>query len=230
MTETLGDDSEYLETNVAINEKTVTVLKARVNSIRADVSADRLFIQTSHSENVDSFSILCFELSSGNRLWQTREIPPGGSLYVDGSRKTLEAGITYGYATKYLVRLDYAGNILERNFRSGYEMISAAEQHFANKEFEQARSWFLQALETKISINTKIKAAKKLTRIGKTIGDATLSAQFAEQAANFESQKEAERTLAPARPAFEEPLEGESTARDDYWNKRWKQIEEEGGS
>jgi hypothetical protein len=154
--ETRDDDYNCLETSVAINEKPFAVLKARVNSIRADVSADRLFIQTMHSENEDSFSIFCFEFSTGRRLWQTGDIPPGGSLYVDKARRRVEAGLTYGQEENFLVLLDYDGNILGRNFGSGYEMISAAEEHFKNNEFEKAKELFLQALETKISTNTKI--------------------------------------------------------------------------
>jgi hypothetical protein len=255
LTETRDDDYNCLETSVAINEKKVAVLKARVNSIRADVSADRLFIQTLHSKNEDSFSIFCFELSTGRRLWQTGDVPPSGSLYVDTTRKRLEAGLSYGYAENYLVLLDYDGNILERNFGSGYEMISAAEEHFKNKEFEKAKDLFLQALETKISISTKIKAAKKLARIGKMIDDDALAAQFNEQAARFEAEKETEKTgraekaAKQALPLAErltrrsqdvndESAEEDSVnelpkvdaARGKYWDKRWKQIVKEGGS
>jgi len=253
--ETRDDDYNCLETSVAINEKTFAVLKARVNSIRSDVSADRLFIQTMHSENEDSFSIFCFELSTGRRLWQTGNIPPGGSLYVDKAGRSVEAGLTYGLEENYLVLLDYDGNILGRNFGSGYEMISAAEEGFKNNEFEKAKELFLQALETKISTNTKIKAAKKLARIGKLMGDEELLAQIAVQSSSLESDKEAEKTRRANRAAEQalplaERLSKRSQVEDDeddeghniselsedeagknqYWGKRWKQIEEEGGS
>jgi hypothetical protein len=251
LTETRGDDYNCRETSVAINEKTVAVLKARVNSIRADVQADRLFIQTMHSENEDSFSIFCFELSTGRRLWQTGDIPPGGSLYVDKARRRLEAGLTYGQAENYLVLLDYEGNILERNFRDGYEMIGAAEEHFKNNEFEQAKEQLLRALETEVSISTKIKAAKKLARIGKLTGNEALSAQFDKRTASLESEKGAEKTRRAERAARQAlPLAERLSRRDpghdeedsasgrsggeagegEYWGKRWRQIEEEGGS
>ena len=253
--ETRDDNYNCLETSVAINEKTFAVLKARVNSIRADVSADRLFIQTMHSENEDSFSIFCFELSTSRRLWQTGDIPPGGSLYVDKARRMVEAGLTYGQEENYLVLLDYDGNILGRNFRSGYEMISAAEEHFKNNEFEKAKDLFLQALETKISTNTKIKAAKKLARIGKLMGDQELLAQFAVQLSSLGSEKEAEKTREANRAAEQalplaerlskrrqtqdhedyerhnaSELSEDEAGKGQYWVKRWKQIEEEGGS
>jgi hypothetical protein len=253
--ETRDDDYNCLETSVAINEKTFAVLKARANSIRSDVSADRLFIQTMHSENEDSFSIFCFELSTGRRLWQTGDIPPGGSLYVDKAGRRVEAGLTYDLEENYLVLLDYDGNILGRNFGSGYEMISAAEEGFKNNEFEKAKELFLQALETKISTNTKIKVAKKLARIGKLMGDEELLAQIAVQSSSLESDKEAEKTRRANRAAEQalplaERLSKRSQVEDDeddeghniselsedeagknqYWGKRWKQIEEEGGS
>lgn len=229
LTEERDEDGECLETNLSINGRRVASLGARVGSLKADVAAGRLFIQTLHSENEDSFSVFCFELPSGRRLWQAREVPPGGSLFIDRASRAVEAGMTYGYDETYLVRLDYEGNVLGRNFRDGYEMIAAAERHLADREYEQAKGLFLRALETKVSANTKIKAAKKVARIGKETGDAALAAQFAERAAAFEAGKEAEKSAGRRRRAGDEPPRM-SAAQEDYWNKRLKQAEEEGGS
>ena len=143
LTETLNRNYECLETAVSINEKSVRSLKARVNSIRADVAADRVFIQTLYSENDDSFSIFCFELSTNRLLWQTSDIPPSGILYIDKERQRVEAGATNrDYADNYLVLLDYDGNILERNFRSGYEMRDAAHKHFRTKNTKKLKNCF----------------------------------------------------------------------------------------
>lgn len=166
----------------------------------------------------------------------------------------LEAGLTYGQVENYLVLLDYDGNILERNFRDGYEMMRAAEERFRNEEFGKAKELFLRALETKISISTKITAAKKLARIGKLTNDEDLLARFTGQASSLESEKEVEKTRRAERAAEQAlPLarrlksrsrgaddeDGEEHTADEllgdaaereYWGKRWKQIEEEGGS
>jgi hypothetical protein len=242
-------DSGYncLETNITLNNSPLAKLKARLISLRADLDADRLFIQTMYSENEDSFSLFCFELSTGKRLWQTKDIPPGGSLLLDTEQYTIEAGVTYGEEDNYLVLLDYSGNIIERNFRDGYQMIEAADLHYKNEVFEEAKPLYLRALDTAVSISTRIRVAKRLARIGKLTGDNILFTQFTARAVAFETEKTAENDRAAAESAREQlPLAARLASRpagddntsqildeDDkpsvYWQKRRQQINEEGG-
>ena len=233
-----------LETNITLNNRPLAKLRTRVNSLRADIEADRLFIQTMHSENEDSFSIFCFQLSTGNQLWQTKDVPPGGSLLIDTKQLRIEAGRNYGSEDNYLVLLDYDGNILEKNFRTGYDMIDAADEHFKSEEFDKAKQLYLRGLETAVSINWKIKAAKKLASIGKVTGDSLLYSQFSTQAAAFETEKAAEKDRSIAESARQNlpladrlasrPTKGVSTSKDDgkisvYLQKRYKQDKDIGG-
>lgn len=221
------------ETEVLINDISVAVLNAGVGSVKAYITSDRLFLDTGHSYNDShNFSVFCFELSTGKQLWQTIEIHPSGSIFVDKLRKTLEVGLSYGYEASYLGLLDYDGNILERNFRDGYEMVAAAEKKIEIKDFNEAKNLCFKSLETEISENTKIKVAKILANIGELIKDDELSKQAHQLCADFEAEqiklkenphlREKKRTAPPSK-ALE-------IANGKYWKKRREQSEQDGGT
>ncbi len=247
LSETLNDDYECLGTTVDLNGQRIADLKARLMSVRADLDADRLFLQTLHANSSDSFSIFSFQLSTGSQLWQVEDVPPGGTLYLDKASRRIEAGLTYGTTDNYLVLLDYDGNILSRNFRSGYDMVERAEELFKEENFAEAKELLIQGLGTSISISTKIKAAKKLLRIAKLTDDQSGQGEYAQLVERYETEKAAEKAqraestrietlslserLAAERAqgndagdAFEDP--GEES---EFWTKRWAQIDEDGG-
>ena len=162
-------------------------------------------------------------------MWQANDIPPGGSLYFDSSKKTLEAGKTYGYEANFLVLLDYEGNELEaQNFMDGYKMVEAAEKDLAAQNYNQAKELFIRAMETEISPNTKMSVFKKLHKIAELTNDLAFAEEVSTMKERMENEK-AELQNSRNKRKYKTQTDKEKAAKETYMKKRENQKKQYGG-
>jgi tetratricopeptide (TPR) repeat protein len=177
---------EKLETEITISKKRTfgtkqikkVTLYALVGLPVADVSAGKLFVDTANSGHKDAASLICYQLSTGEELWRVTGVQPGGRIKFDTEQQWVIAGKPYGTSDDYIVRVGYGGNVLERNPRSGYEIVDWARGQFDAGDIEKAQALFQQAIETKISSNTKASVYRNLGEIAEQMEDTEAAVQY----------------------------------------------------
>jgi tetratricopeptide (TPR) repeat protein len=158
------------------------IVHAYVANVAIDPDVHLLFIHTSPSRHTDGSSVICYDLSKGNRVWQVEFVGPNGPFTIKPQERTILVGKPYGTDDKFLVKIDYSGKILEQNFRSGYDMIQTARLLKIQGNYEDSERLFLLSLHTQISRYTKAEVYKHLAEIFEQIGDKSRAISSYEQA------------------------------------------------
>jgi len=187
-----------LKTEVTISghQSSKITTHALVTSIAADVVADRLFIHTANSDHADGASLFAFQLSTGKPLWKIPKVPPGGSMVIHPREKWIDAGRPYGTSDAYVVRVDYEGNVIERNPNSCYEIVDLGKAELEAENWVQAKALFQKALCTQISPNTKASVLKALARIAEHEGNVSTAIEHYEEALRFNPKISVKKQLA----------------------------------
>lgn len=168
----LSHDLGRLSTTILIsgNESKQLTFNALAISFAADVSVDRLFVHTANSDHADSASLICISLSTAAELWRVASVPPGGEIKLHASDHLVDAGLPYGTGDPFIVRVTYDGEVIQRNYRSGYEMVRAAKSALDEGNIDFAEELFIKALTTSISPSTKAGVLRSLGEIAESNG------------------------------------------------------------
>lgn len=170
--------------------------RAPAASVSADPTRRMLFFHTAYSDYEDSSALFCIDLESGKIIWRVSEVPPGGSIRVDPSAQTVEAGNPYGTGETFIVRVDYGGKVLIRNPRSGYEMVDLGIAALKAGKENEAMQLLRKSLATSISDNTKAKVLKHLGEATEKTGDKALAIRLYRNALELNPKVGVKRNLA----------------------------------
>jgi len=203
----LNHHPHQLQTEVIISgrKSNKITIHALVTSVAADVTADQLFIHTANSDHADGASLFCLQLSTGKALWQIPKVTPGGSIVVHPREKWIDAGQPYGTSDTYVVRVDYQGNIIERNAGSCYEIVDLGKTALKDGDRGQAKALFHKALATSISPNTKAEVSRFLGRIEENEGNVEAAIKHYEMALRFNPKAAVNRQLAALQKRRSKP-------------------------
>jgi tetratricopeptide (TPR) repeat protein len=203
----LDHHPHQLQTNVVISGRKSSriTLHALVISAAADVTADQLFIHTANSDHADGASLFSLQLSTGKALWQIPKVTPGGSIVIHPRQKWIDAGQPYGTSDTYVVRVDYQGNIIERNAGSCYEIVDLGKAALEDGASGQAKALFHKALTTSISPNTKAVVHKFLGQIEENEGNVEATIKHYEMALRFNPKAAVNRQLAALQKRRSKP-------------------------
>ena len=205
--------SYQLQTEITISKKRIfgmkqvkkVVLYALINFPVADVYADRLFVKTFNSGHKDTASLICYQLSSGKELWRVTDVQSGTGvdIEVDTKQQWVTSGKPYGTSDEFIVRVGYGGRVLERNPRSGYEIVNLAKAQHAAGDTTKAQALFQRAIETEISLNTKATVYRRLGEIAEQMGDTGGAIQNYTQALELNPKVGVKRRLNTLKKAQE---------------------------
>jgi len=192
---------ERLETQVTLphagNRKIVVM--ALAFDFVADTSTSQLFFHTANSDHSDAATVFSVSLETGDILWRVPDVPPGGQVVLHPQDRCLDAGKPYGTDDAFIVRISYAGEVLERNPRNGYEMLNLAENALELGHDNAAKLMLQRVLAADISPNTKGKALRYLGEIADRAGESAAATTFYEEALRFNPRAGVKKRLAQLR-------------------------------
>lgn len=197
----LHHDPQRLQTHIALlhaKDRGIAV-NALAFEFVADTDTRQLFFHTANSDHPDAATLYSVSLETGAIQWRVPDVQPGGRIVLHPQERYLEAGKPYGTDDAFIVRVAYTGEVLQRNPRSGYEMVDMAETELEAGHDTAAVTLLHRALTTDISPNTNAKVLRHLGEITDRAGDIASAITFYERALGLNPRVGVKKRLAQLR-------------------------------
>lgn len=162
----------------------------------ADIEAEKLFFYTANSGHADGATLYCVNINEGKLLWRISNVPPGGEIKIDPVKQLVKAGEPYGTNYDYIVEATYSGEVIDRKYRSGYEMIREANKKLEHGNIKEASSLLEEALATSISDNTKAETYRTLGEIAERTDANSTAIDYYEKAVDLNPKIGVKKRLA----------------------------------
>jgi hypothetical protein len=177
-------DLDHLRTHITLSraKNPDIVVNALAVEFAADTTTGQFFLHTGNSDHPDAATVYSISFEAGQILWRVSGVPPGGPIILNPRERFLDAGKPYGTDDPFIVRITYAGEVLQRNPRSGYEMVTLAEADLAAGHDAAATGLLRRALAADISPNTKATVLQYLGEIVDKAGDSASAIDMYEKA------------------------------------------------
>lgn len=146
------------------------------------------FVTTGASES-EHAKLMCFDVSTGDRLWAMRAPKPAAEITVVADGECILVGRPHEVpGCNYLVKVTFQGEVVDECPASPYEALYLGEAELEAGRFSVAERWLRVAAEADITVSYRAKAYRGLGELAESDGRAAEALELYRKALKLDAR------------------------------------------